>query len=287
MRQLVKLFKMVFLLPLYVYRTHQRLEELKMTVWRFKRLVELSLQEIPAVIPIGFRPLHPCNLRRVGGDSDGGYLVTEEALRSTEVLISYGIDFDWEFERLFSEASGARVFAYDRSTVDRLAETDEAGRLRFHRFFDGKRATFHSAFIGDGEHGTVRVAATLRGHEGKRVFIKFDIEGAEYEPAVFEDLLNLPRNVIGVVAEFHGFPVNAERIRELVTSNGFHIVHIHVNNAGGVSEDMLPNLVELTLLRDGYFRRSDEIHTYPLGIDRPCIASKRDMRLHFEGWSSR
>jgi hypothetical protein len=223
----------------------------------------------------------------VGRDADGGYVVTEEAIRATEVLISYGIDFDWEFEREFSELSGARVFAYDRSTVDLLVGADEPERLRFNRFFDGQIATFHGLFIGNGEHGTVRVSQTLQGHENKRVFIKFDIEGAEYEPAVFGDLLKLPPNVIGVVAEFHSFPGNVDRIRNLVKSSGFYVVHIHVNNGGGTSDDMLPNLIELTLLREGYFRPSGEVHTYPLGVDRPCVASRRDMRLHFEDWSLR
>jgi len=283
---LIKILKIFILFPLYTYRTHQRLEVLKVTVWRLKRLVELSSPEIPCVIPEGFQPRHPHNLRRLGGDSDGGYLVTEEALRSTQVLVSYGIDFDWEFERAFSESSGAKIFAYDRSTVDRLAEADEHARLRFHRFFDGKRATFRAAFIGNGELGTVRIAETLREHAGERVLIKFDIEGAEYAPGIFEELLSLPGNVIGVIAEFHAFPDNLDRVRKLISSNRLHLVHLHVNNAGGISDNLVPNLVEMTLLRESYFQPSGGKPTYPLNLDRPCRTSQRDMRLHFEGWNS-
>jgi hypothetical protein len=285
MRRIIKLLNAILFLPLYVYRTHERLEELKKTIWRLKRFVELSVHEMPALIPRGFQPRHPRNLRRIGGDSDGGYLVPEETIRATEVLVSYGIDFDWEFERAFSEVSGAKVFAYDRSTIDRLAEADETERLRFNTFFDGKHATFHAAYIGNGEDSTVRIAETLRAHKNRRVLMKFDIEGAEYSPQIFEELLSLPENVIGVIAEFHAFPDNLERVRKLIDGNRFHLVHLHVNNVGGIADNLIPNLVELTLIRDNYFLPSGQKPAYPLDLDRPCRSSQRDMRIHFEGWN--
>jgi hypothetical protein len=283
MSRILKGLKILFLFPLYIYRTHQRVEELKQTVWRFKQLLEVSLDPSPAVLPGFFRPTHPMNLVRIGGPWDGGYLVPEEAARSADVLISYGIHFDWEFEESFQRISRAKVFAYDKSTSGLLEQAEEQAQLRFKRFFDGENAFFKAAYIGNGEDGTVTVYDSLRGHEGSRVFLKFDIEGSEYIPGVFDQLCRLPRNVIGVVAEFHDLHENIDKARRLIEENELTIVHIHANNNGGVSRGLMPNLIEVTLVRDGFFKPSGNRPRYPLPEDKPCIPLKTELSLKFEG----
>jgi len=41
------------------------------------------------------------DLIRVGSDNDGGYLISVSDLKKTEALLSFGLDVDWNFEKMF------------------------------------------------------------------------------------------------------------------------------------------------------------------------------------------
>ena len=44
--------------------------------------------------------LRPCgsfNLKRLGNNNDGGYLVVSESIEKSEILLSFGIHDDWSF----------------------------------------------------------------------------------------------------------------------------------------------------------------------------------------------
>jgi len=47
------------------------------------------------------RPINWKNLIRVGKDNDGGYVIPYEIISKTDVLLSYGINKDWSFEKYF------------------------------------------------------------------------------------------------------------------------------------------------------------------------------------------
>jgi hypothetical protein len=279
--RLAKGLKATLLLPLYVYRIKQRLEQLDAFIRDFRRLLELSLPTIPALVPADFRPIHCKNLVRLGGRHDGGYLLPQEVITGSEVLVSYGINLDWEFEKSFRALSPVLVHAYDQSTQQLLEESSAVTRSAFNSFFDDKGAFYHSRFIGDGAKGTVRVQDTLAPHAGRRIFLKFDIEGAEYHRGVFDELMNLPENVIGVAAEFHNFSEMASFVRRFIHANKFHIAHLHVNNNGGISDNLTPNLLELTLVREPYFTPSGHFTAYPLDNDSACRADIPEIRPIF------
>ena len=56
------------------------------------------------------------DLIRVGSDNDGGYLISVSDLKKTDALLSFGLDVDWNFEKMFSEKNGIPIYAYDAST---------------------------------------------------------------------------------------------------------------------------------------------------------------------------
>jgi len=49
----------------------------------------------------------------VGPAEDGGYVIREKALRSSDFLVGGGLSDDWRFEEDFEKRSGARVVIYD------------------------------------------------------------------------------------------------------------------------------------------------------------------------------
>ena len=55
------------------------------------------------------------NLIRLGKDNDGGYLVPKEDVKSSEMLISFGINDDWSFEKDFYAIKKSKILAYDAS----------------------------------------------------------------------------------------------------------------------------------------------------------------------------
>ena len=48
-----------------------------------------------------FKPEKQYKLVRLGKDHDGGYLVGENSIKNSEVLISFGINDDWSIEPSF------------------------------------------------------------------------------------------------------------------------------------------------------------------------------------------
>ena len=53
-------------------------------------------------LPSFLQPYKNKNLIRLGNDYDGGYLVDKNIVRESDALISFGISYDWSFEKIFS-----------------------------------------------------------------------------------------------------------------------------------------------------------------------------------------
>ena len=52
-------------------------------------------------LPKNFKPKFQADLVRLGGNTDGAYLIGINSLSQSETLISYGIHDNWEFEKDF------------------------------------------------------------------------------------------------------------------------------------------------------------------------------------------
>ena len=62
--------------------------------------------------------LKPCgifNLIRLGNNNDGGYLVENKSLSEADIIISFGINDDWSFEKNFLEKRDISLISYDAS----------------------------------------------------------------------------------------------------------------------------------------------------------------------------
>ena len=59
--------------------------------------------------------LNKKELVRLGSIDDGGYVLPIKDIKSSNVLISFGISDNWDFEKDFIKISNAKVIAYDHS----------------------------------------------------------------------------------------------------------------------------------------------------------------------------
>ena len=72
------------------------------------------------MLPKYLKPLHveKSNLIRIGPKTDGGYVVDKRILGKNKILVTCGLNDDWEFEKDFiNKNKNSRVEAYDH-TVD-------------------------------------------------------------------------------------------------------------------------------------------------------------------------
>ena len=171
--------------------------------------------------------LENCTMTRFGEANDGGYLMCGNLLE-VEAGYSYGINnYDGWGCRVATQL-GVPVHQYD--CFDTRVPPCATGETQFHpecvagrAFTDSEGRRFDS------------VAAQLarNGHEGRRVVMKMDVEGAEWD-----SLLETPREVLEridqLALEFHGVDKDTWKYYLVVTKlkDVFHIVHLHFNNHG-------------------------------------------------------
>lgn len=166
-----------------------------------------------------------CTLERVGEAHDGGYLMCGNLLQAAAGY-SYGISgYDGWGCRISTQLQ-VPVHQYD--CFDTRRPRCEGGDMRFHAECiggstsrDDKGRPFDSltnqlARNGDGD---------------RRVLVKMDVEGAEWD-----SLLQTPPEVLAridqLTIEMHGFTRDTAKHLAVVSKlkNQFHVAHLHFNN---------------------------------------------------------
>jgi hypothetical protein len=167
--------------------------------------------------------LSNCTLKRYGGPNDGGYLMCENLLQGMESAYSYGINTEDNWGCTVSRQFNVPIHQYDCFTEHR--PTCDGGRFVFHDECVGATAET----IDGQPFDSIRSQISRNGDAGKRILLKIDVEGAEWDAFeatpddVFERIDQLPM-------EFHG--TNEARFLEVVRrmKRTFHLVNLHVNN---------------------------------------------------------
>jgi hypothetical protein len=248
------------------------------------------------------RPLVVDDLRRLGRDHDGGYVLPESVIALSEHLVSFGLSWDWSFEKDFkARNSRIRIDAYDHTIYPR-------GIIRW-----AAKAVLNAALLRQSPRDaarTLRDAAdycTIMRHfvqrvsvvkarkndvtipevfgrvpAGRRIFLKMDIEGSEYD--VLPDILAHSQDIICMVIEFHDLSRTRETFESSVRSilRDFEVVHIHGNNWGDVADDGLPDVLEMTFLSRTHCPDSaPRREALPLGIDQPNHPDRPDIPMLF------
>jgi hypothetical protein len=169
--------------------------------------------------------LKNCHLKRYGGANDGGYLMCENLIQGIQTAYSYGIDTEDNWGCQVSRQLNVPVHQYDCFTEERPACSK--GLFVFHDECVGAaRET-----VDGHQFDTVANQFARNGDTGRRVLMKMDVEGAEWD-----SLLATPDSVLDTIEqmpmELHG--VDERRFLELVRrlKTRFHLVNLNFNNHG-------------------------------------------------------
>ena len=183
-------------------------------------LAENRRQLFAAVQPV---KLSNCTLQRLGEVNDGGYLVCANLLAGAESVYSYGVNGYDGFGCTLSRDRHLRVHQYDCFEVS--APVCPGGDAVFHAECVGT-----SPSIIDGRpFDSLANQVAKNGDTAKRLILKMDIEGAEWDT-----FLEAPDAVLErfdqLIVEFHGtqdekFLKSMARLKQF-----FHVAHLHFNN---------------------------------------------------------
>ena len=175
-----------------------------------------------------------CQLERFGEANDGGYLMCANLLGGIESGYSYGIAGYDKWGCDISTKHRVPVHQYDCFITDRPA--CPAGKTIFHTECVGDVAETIDGRVFE----TIRNQLARNGDSSKRIVLKIDVEGAEWD-----SLLATPDETLSQIdqlaAEFHwgrtkdGW-IEDDKYLRLVgrLKQFFEIAHIHYNNSACV-----------------------------------------------------
>lgn len=221
----------------------------------------------------------PFPLVRIGGLSDGGYLVPDD-LGDISACFSPGVAESATFEMGMAERSIPSFMADYSVDGPPVANT----MFRFEKLF----LSTHS----DGLK-FIRLEDWVNANTSSHsdLILQMDIEGAEWRV-----LLDTPDEILKrfriIVVEFHnlermmtstfGVEIFSTVLDKLIRN--FGIVHLHANNASGVHRykgQVIPRVLEVTLLRsDRLGLPTEKIPiSFPHPLDQPNVAHKKEIFL--------
>ncbi|MCO7189413.1 MULTISPECIES: FkbM family methyltransferase [unclassified Pseudoalteromonas] len=261
------------------------------------------------------RPNHCPDLIRMGNHFDGGYIVPKSHIEETDVLLSLGINDDWRFDKEFQALNpDCRVVGVDytvglgfivRKTLQNslkslintlLFRHDKRQKywtrllncVFFYSFFRGKNCHLQRRVSKASDQLDISLDELINQHCGAKddiIFLKMDIEGAEYQ--VIDDLCKHADRINVVAAEFHHLDTQTADFNhfiELIKAH-FHVVHIHGNNYGKYADSIdFPETVEITFINKALAPDATVSQlSYPVeGLDFPNNPKKPDYSLAFE-----
>jgi FkbM family methyltransferase len=250
------------------------------------------------------RPMSCGRLIRLGNVNDGGYVVPIEAVRRARTLVSFGLRFDWSFERDFRKLNpGVVIHCYDHSVSSRNAflfsftellrffTTFRLSSLRasltwfdYELFFRQRTMHFKQRIWRDQSRNSVTVKDVFSRVSARPVFLKVDIEGSEYR--VLDDILEHSADIDAIAIEFHDVDILPDMFNECIEKirQKFHVAHIHGNNYAGLAPFNFPSAPELTFLNKRLFTAAPAASalSYPLReLDSPNDPRFPDYELTF------
>jgi len=182
-----------------------------------RKLREAILAELQPVA------LKNCTFKRFGSANDGGYLMCENLIKPLDTAYSYGVgsNDDWGCE--MSSRYHVPVQQYD--CFDPARPTCDGGTFVFHNECVSDRTGYRGLRFFDTLENQIR----KNGDTGRRLIIKMDIEGAEWDSLLAtpdELLASIPQ----ITMEMHGYddPKIVEVLRKL--NRNFYLVNLHFNN---------------------------------------------------------
>ncbi len=224
---------------------------------------------------------------RIGSNGDGGYVLLNRGLQDVEVLYSYGVGTNSDFEMMFCEKYNAIARLYDH-TVDTMPFKKDF--LYFKKQGVGPEKTKSL--------NTIENHINENGDNNKKLLLKIDVEGAEWDTLFhipdailgsFEQLAIEIHNLHSFCPDYNGINLSKfkldQKTRVIKKINKlFYLYHLHANNYQPlfyINRFKLPNAMELTFVNKKYSKSAERAKTiFPTKFDRPNNPKRADIKLH-------
>ncbi len=234
------------------------------------------------------------DLVRLGNKNDGGYLLRKSDLLASKLLLSFGIETDWSFEKEFISKVDIKLDAYDASTNFSLFIYQSLYLLykfkplkslkkilsfiEFKKFFSDNKF-FHKKFLGDfKDERYISLETILSKLKTNNIFIKIDIEGSEYR--CLDTLIEFQEKYTSVIIEFHDVDCNLKKIIKFIKNFKLNIVHIHVNNYTPLTNNYIPKTIEVTF--SSQIVEVNKSPNLPNKLDAPNNPELTDYKINFK-----
>lgn len=251
------------------------------------------------------------DLVRVGRNYDGGYVISRFSVRDVDLLLSFGINDDWSFEKDMYRKFGIKCAAYDFS-INRFTffhrslqnikfffgDLLKRRTLSFQRFSDVfanyllwwnfnyffRKHQFFSIGLDNKTHDNFYcLRDILTKHGCKNIFLKIDIEGYEYK--VIQDIVDHSEYFKAIVMEIHEIHRRVTEFEQMLAdlNEKYFIYHIHANNYGSVEKkNNYPDVVEISCIRKDLVHNptfTSGLSHLPLnGVDFPNNSATPDFK---------
>ena len=252
------------------------------------------------------------NLIRLGKNFDGGYIVSEELIKKSDGLVSFGYGHDPSFELDYVRRTQNQVHIYDYTCnaiilIQRLLKyfrrfltfRKKINDVTYHfkilknyfTFIKNEKITFFQKKITGVEINKIDINIRnvfSKFNNNNNLILKCDIEGSEYE--IIEDIILHEKKICMMIFEFHWIDKKKDLFLEKIKKiqEYFSIIHIHGNNHFNFLEDKsnIPIILEVTFAnnKDIIFSKKDDSSPsfFPVAnLDQPCCPVKDDLYFHF------
>lgn len=213
------------------------------------------------------QPFKCDTLIRVGKHNDGGYLINELDVVSSDCLVSFGIGTDWSFEQQFNAINNCEIYAYDNSV--NIDDPFFKNHIKFIKKNIGLTTTETDISLDE-----VLIDNT-------NIFLKCDIEGAEY--GLLDKLITQSYQFSGMVIEFHNINKdnNLNKILNFISKVSLDLIHLHVNNYFYyiTESGMIPDILELSFT--SHKQIYDPCLALPNKLDSPNNPNDQEFSITF------
>ena len=257
------------------------------------------------MLPKFLKPYHIklSNLIRIGPKTDGGYIIDKRVLNKTNILITCGLNDDWEFEKNFlKKKPTTQIIAFDHTVnqdfwIKRFKKDIISllllRKLRISKILDIFKYINYCLFFSKNKKHYIKKIVFKKKNEKEitiptilenyeKVFLKIDIEGDEYE--ILNDIKKSSEKIIFLVIEFHDLHKNINKIKKFLKGLDLKIIHIHANNYGDIDKYSNPKVIELSLLNTKKIKVKNVFskRKYPIvNLDYKNFKRRNEIKIKF------
>jgi hypothetical protein len=231
-------------------------------------------------------PVDQPNLIRLGGKMDGGYVVPQVAIDCAHGLLSLGLGDDFTFDQDWHTLKPLDpIHMYDASvtgdsihiTINPSVRASIDIKAEYKKFFQGNVQHIPEYISAE------NFAQALDRMGVSQVFVKMDIEGAEY--ALIDLFVEYHERIVGIAMEWHQCTKRNDKWRSAVQrlKQYYDIVHVHGNNHVNHDDENIFGCMELThVRRDILSSQQLRKQIYLPGIDYSNVHGHDDFEYYFE-----